>query len=247
MISFQGRNSLEDTADTAGQTSEPEIKASIDGNCESLELSNTGVEPNSPSYLNSSSSFEIPDEGLDEANVDGADAPEAGRDAEMLLIPSSTTCIYNLHLSCYAEQLMGRKSQETQMADNSPPQQNETIQLGRHDRLMQRINNLWVLEFFSWVLSAACLIWIFLALYFRQDKPLPRWPFAITINVLLSVLSAIMKSSLLLPVEEAIGQLKWSWFRTRTRPLIDFEVFDSATRGPWGSVFLLFTNKGRCV
>lgn len=122
-----------------------------------------------------------------------------------------------------------------------------TAQLGRYDRISLWMNATWAFELFSWTLSAACLVWIFLVLYFRQDKSLPSWPFAITINALISVLSAIMKSSLLLPVEVAIGQLKWNWFRRRDRPLIDFETYDSATRGPWGSVFLLLRDKGRYV
>ena len=42
----------------------------------------------------------------------------------------------------------------------------------------------------------------------------------------------------------AISQLKWRWF-SRSRPIIDFEGFDLASRGPWGSFLLLFQLKSR--
>ena len=144
-----------------------------------------------------------------------------------------------------SRQISDDEVEETDEYGNPCSPRHKSIQLGRYDKFLRWMNTKWAFELLSWTLSAACLVWIFLVLYFRQDKSLPSWPFAITINALISILSAIMKTSLLLPVEVAIGQLKWNWFQTRNRPLIDFETYDSATRGPWGSVSLLLRDKGR--
>ena len=41
---------------------------------------------------------------------------------------------------------------------------------------------------------------------------------------------------------QGLGQLKWAWFKS-SKSLVDFSVFDKASRGPWGSVLLLFSFK----
>ena len=38
----------------------------------------------------------------------------------------------------------------------------------------------------------------------------------------------------------AISQLKWEVFQDHSHPLITMDDFDSASRGPWGSVQLIF-------
>jgi hypothetical protein len=45
---------------------------------------------------------------------------------------------------------------------------------------------------------------------------------------------------MLMVVGQALGQLKWQHFENRPRRLIDFEIFDSASRGPWGALDLLY-------
>ncbi|KAK8017806.1 hypothetical protein PG993_014132 [Apiospora rasikravindrae] len=77
----------------------------------------------------------------------------------------------------------------------------------------------------------------------HRGQPIPEWPFDITINALVSVLSTIMGSTLLVPVSSAVGQAKWSWIGKERRQLADIAIYDEASRGPWGSVVLL-ANKG---
>ncbi|KAL1594585.1 hypothetical protein SLS60_010346 [Paraconiothyrium brasiliense] len=59
----------------------------------------------------------------------------------------------------------------------------------------------------------------------------------------------IAAATLIIPTSEAIGQLKWIWFQgTASREMVDFEIFDKASRGgPWGSVMLLLRTKGRSL
>ncbi|EFQ34321.1 uncharacterized protein GLRG_09465 [Colletotrichum graminicola M1.001] len=53
-------------------------------------------------------------------------------------------------------------------------------------------------------------------------------------------------TSFVLPVVESLSQYKWNWYKS-PRPLKDFGAFDEASRGPWGSLKLLLTTKGRQV
>ncbi|OCL08202.1 hypothetical protein AOQ84DRAFT_278825, partial [Glonium stellatum] len=57
-------------------------------------------------------------------------------------------------------------------------------------------------------------------------------PLGITLNAFVSLLAAIAKGSMLVPVTTYISQPKWHWF-SRPRNLKDFEIFDDASRGPW--------------
>ena len=62
------------------------------------------------------------------------------------------------------------------------------------------------------------------------------------------MLSKIASAALILPISEAIGQLKWAWFQGKTsKDAYDFEIFDKASRGAWGSLLLLFRTKGRSL
>ncbi|KAF2732771.1 hypothetical protein EJ04DRAFT_578178 [Polyplosphaeria fusca] len=108
----------------------------------------------------------------------------------------------------------------------------------------------WLMEIISWTLSALCMTGIIIVLCFHQQRPLPRWPLGLTLNALISILAKAASAALLLPVSEALGQLKWNWFKSKnkeSKKMWDFELFDNASRGPWGSVVLLFRTKGRSL
>ncbi|KAK4951493.1 hypothetical protein LTR10_010469 [Elasticomyces elasticus] len=49
------------------------------------------------------------------------------------------------------------------------------------------------------------------------------------------------RSSLLLYVTQGIAQLKWPYFQRRTHRLSDLQIFDDASRGPLGSLYLLWS------
>ena len=78
-----------------------------------------------------------------------------------------------------------------------------------------------------------------------KDRPLGKWPPGLFI---VTVLSKVASAALILPISEAIGQLKWSWFYGRaSKDAFDFEIFDKASRGAWGSILLLCRTKGRSL
>lgn len=72
---------------------------------------------------------------------------------------------------------------------------------------------------------------------------LPEWPLGLTLNTLIAFLATLARAAFVIPVSESLSQLKWLWYR-KERPLKDFQDFDSASRGPWGSIQLLKTTKG---
>jgi hypothetical protein len=78
-----------------------------------------------------------------------------------------------------------------------------------------------------------------------SNQPLSKWSLELTV---ITVLSKIASAALILPISEAIGQLKWSWFHGKeSKDAFDFEIFDKASRGAWGSFLLLFRTRGKSL
>ena len=101
----------------------------------------------------------------------------------------------------------------------------------------------WSFEITSLLISLICLIWIVLIYVHESGRLLNNFPNALgTANVLGKIVSAC----LILPITEALGQLKWNWFH-KSNAMWDFEIFDKATRGPWGALLLLYRTKGRSL
>lgn len=96
-------------------------------------------------------------------------------------------------------------------------------------------------EIFFLVLAAASLIGL-LALFKRYDhKPTPQWSlgsWGVTLNAIISIVSAIFRGSLMMPVAQTISQFTWIWYM-QPRPFQDLVYYDSASRGPLGSFRLL--------
>lgn len=103
----------------------------------------------------------------------------------------------------------------------------------------------WLFEIISWTISAACMGAIVGILLLVGDRSLSKAGF-LAINVT-NILSKVASAGLIIPTSEALGQLKWNWFYSNPRAVWDFEIFDKASRGPWGSAMLLFRTKGRSL
>jgi hypothetical protein len=68
---------------------------------------------------------------------------------------------------------------------------------------------------------------------------MPEWPYGITLNALVSVLSTVMKATMAFIFTECLAQLKWSWFRGGNK-LSDLALLDAASRGAAGAFIVLF-------
>ena len=106
-------------------------------------------------------------------------------------------------------------------------------------RLGQLSVDLWIWELGSLLLCTMCVGAIIAILLRYDNQPLPSWSFGLTINGVISVLAVIAKASMILPIAEAISQLKWHWYWRHHRPILDFQYLDAASRGPWGCLMLL--------
>ncbi|KAM0421049.1 hypothetical protein ACHAPT_011120 [Fusarium lateritium] len=71
-----------------------------------------------------------------------------------------------------------------------------------------------------------------------DGQRIPEWPLGLTINTAIALLSTMSRTAFVMPVSESVSQLKWLWYQ-KERPLADFQTFDDASRGPWGSLKLL--------
>ncbi|KAK3328651.1 hypothetical protein B0T19DRAFT_462302 [Cercophora scortea] len=103
---------------------------------------------------------------------------------------------------------------------------------------IQTLFNAWAFEFIWILVSLSSFSVILVVLLIYDGRALPRLPLNITLNTLVAFFSSLSKAAFMIPVAEAISQCKWNWFRT-DKPLSDFETFDVASRGFWGSVTLL--------
>ncbi|KAL0935998.1 uncharacterized protein CTRU02_208213 [Colletotrichum truncatum] len=132
--------------------------------------------------------------------------------------------------------------------DPSSPKSNLPRGLGPnqgHPKLQPWSSTLfaWLPELIWCLISIASVVGLAILLNQFHEKRLPEWPLGLTLNTVVALLATFARAAFIVPVSESLSQLKWLWFR-KERPLRDFQDFDAATRGPWGSLMLMKTTKG---
>jgi hypothetical protein len=168
------------------------------------------------------------------------------QDIDLQSIRSNTTLRTQPPLANEAEAL--RNTQYINNRDSSP----EPTQQGKGETIPKKFkpahskfnfSTSWLLEILSWLL-ALCLFAAIVGILFAFDgNAKPQWKFGITLGALVSIFATLGASVLMLPVESAMGQLKWMWF-LQQRPVADFETLSKASHGPGGSFLLLLKRKG---
>ncbi|EME50419.1 hypothetical protein DOTSEDRAFT_120330, partial [Dothistroma septosporum NZE10] len=111
-------------------------------------------------------------------------------------------------------------------------------QRAKKDR-QPRFLAVWWKELAAAFLLCASAIASYATLYPYQGKPLPEWPYSITIGALLSTYSVILRLAASFLLAEGVAHLKWQWIKQKERPLHDLVLHDEATRGPLGAIGLL--------
>ncbi|KAF2174932.1 hypothetical protein K469DRAFT_685136 [Zopfia rhizophila CBS 207.26] len=84
------------------------------------------------------------------------------------------------------------------------------------------------------------LVMVFFLLGYYFNKAPFTWH-GLSLNTWVSIFSTIMKSLLLFTISGCLSQWKYISFSERRRKLIDFDLYDGASRGPNGSVALLWS------
>lgn len=102
----------------------------------------------------------------------------------------------------------------------------------------------WLWELTSTLVALLSTLAIFLILLLHNGQLLRDWPFYFTLNSLLSIFATVLRIAVVVAVSSAIFQLGYVWF-TKTRPLDDLEVFNTASRGIAGSLPLIWLQRGR--
>ena len=105
----------------------------------------------------------------------------------------------------------------------------------------------WTVELLAFVVSFASLIAIIVVLKHYNGHSQPDWPHNMTLNSVLSWFTTLFKASLLVPIAACFGQASWVHYRSASRPLTDLAIYDSASRGPMGSMQLLWYFRTKCV
>ncbi|OAP61930.1 hypothetical protein AYL99_04133 [Fonsecaea erecta] len=105
------------------------------------------------------------------------------------------------------------------------------------------LTDTWWPELLALTFSFSCLVEITITLNYFSGYPLSRLPWGLTLNTILSGLAAASKSSLIFAVAGTMSQCKWCWLKcgpARQRRLGHLQDVDEASRGPLGSLILLF-------
>lgn len=105
----------------------------------------------------------------------------------------------------------------------------------------------WLKQILPWLASVGLFVGMAAILKSVNGQPVPEWRIGahgLSLNALVALLATLDKVSLMMPVSDCLGQLKWNWHSGRGKSVRDFETFDKASRGEWGSIcFLLHPRK----
>ncbi|KAF3764512.1 hypothetical protein M406DRAFT_330849 [Cryphonectria parasitica EP155] len=101
----------------------------------------------------------------------------------------------------------------------------------------------WRSEIVALLVALCCLLAIFLISARFNNQQQPNWPYATTLNLstLIALIATVLRSMLESILDSSIGQLKWRWFRSSSRPLSHMQTFDNASRGSWGSFLFMLS------
>jgi hypothetical protein len=102
------------------------------------------------------------------------------------------------------------------------------------------IQHAWTLEYGAMVLAILTGIALILLLAFADGKPMDRFDtIFFSFNTVVSILAAIIHAALAYTIGSCLAQEKWNWYKSRPDSLAGFERFEQASRGPWGSLWLV--------
>lgn len=103
-------------------------------------------------------------------------------------------------------------------------------------------NDWWVVELGACLVAAILMAVLASLLNHYKEKPLDDIPLYIGVNTILAICSKVISLMIGLALAASISQYKWCWYRQR-HSLDAMEVFDEASRGAEGSLYLVFSKR----
>ncbi|RPB17792.1 hypothetical protein P167DRAFT_569531 [Morchella conica CCBAS932] len=113
----------------------------------------------------------------------------------------------------------------------------------------QRIDY-WAWEYVALLVSFLAVATSAVVLLMFDQKPIPAWSWqsnGISVNSIISLLSTLSRASLLMPIDECMGQLMWLRYEYRAQRLADVGLYNEASRGAWGALRLVWRQRGRTL
>lgn len=140
------------------------------------------------------------------------------------------------------------------------PEMTEDISKEQSGSILSR----WWPEFIACAIAVAAFCALIGTVYPYQGQPLPRWPYGLGINTLISIYTVIFEMATVMVVSSGeyrcgmvyhnphvpvltmtgLGQLKFLWFQS-SRKLSDLGTFDQGGRGAWGALLLIWRLRTR--
>ena len=114
------------------------------------------------------------------------------------------------------------------------------------ERLSKSMTDGWILEIASLASSIVLLVGLAILFLVFRGKSTLDWHGYLSFATIIAILSKAIQVTLMLPVTSSISQLGWIHFR-KSRALIDFQLFDAASRGLWGNLYLLVAVPSFCA
>ncbi|KPI38172.1 uncharacterized protein AB675_1014 [Cyphellophora attinorum] len=109
--------------------------------------------------------------------------------------------------------------------------------------LRRLLYDTWLAEIALMLLSIACLVTVSVILACYQGRPVDEFKPTLSLNTVAAILIAATRISLAFVTTSCLGQMKWCRMTRNARALKDLQDMDEASRGPLGSLLLLFGSK----
>lgn len=108
------------------------------------------------------------------------------------------------------------------------------------DGKISTVDDTWALEYVSIVACILCVVSIAIILLQIEGKVLSTWPLPIRPNALIAIFSVLLQGTMAYNITQSISQLKWLYFHHDSHQTIDMQLFEDASRGPWGSLLFVW-------
>jgi hypothetical protein len=109
----------------------------------------------------------------------------------------------------------------------------------QHSKKRNLLEHGWYAEGMAIAITFLCTAAVIGILVIMDNKPLSHWDFIISLNATVATLITAAQSTAIFSVTSCQSQSKWLHFKKSARKLQEFDLFEDASRGPWGSLMVL--------